>query len=54
MLTGGGIVCRWARIHGNLFKYSMEYEAGGVGGLLFEDVRLKLDVGPRSVGFLIL
>ncbi|TEB37103.1 hypothetical protein FA13DRAFT_1726237 [Coprinellus micaceus] len=44
---------KWTRIQGNLFKYSMEYEAGGVGGVIFEDVRLKLDVGPRSVGFLI-
>ncbi|KAJ3512945.1 hypothetical protein NMY22_g15184 [Coprinellus aureogranulatus] len=45
---------KWSRVHGNLFKYSLEYEAGGVGGVVFEDVRLKLDIDPRTVSFLIL
>ncbi|KAJ3545999.1 hypothetical protein NMY22_g2219 [Coprinellus aureogranulatus] len=44
---------KWSRVHGNLFKYSLEYEAGGVGGVVFEDVRLKLDIDPRTVSFLI-
>ncbi|KAF6761984.1 hypothetical protein DFP72DRAFT_1041456 [Ephemerocybe angulata] len=44
---------RWVRVQGNLYKYSLEYEAGGVGGGLFDDLRLKLDVDPRSVTFLI-
>lgn len=45
---------RWARVQGNLYRYEVEYEAGGVGGVLIEDLRLKLDVDPRSVTFLIL
>ena len=37
-----------------LYKYSLVYEAGGVGDILFEDFRLRLDGDPRAVTFLIL
>lgn len=30
------------------------YEAGGVGEVLFEDLRLRLDGDPRAITFLIL
>jgi len=45
---------RWKRIGGNLYKYSMGYEANGVGDLLFEDFRLRLDDDPQSISFVIL
>lgn len=32
----------------------MEYEANGVGDMLFEDYKLRLDGDPRSLSFLIL
>jgi hypothetical protein len=31
----------------------MEYEAGGVGGTLIEDLRLGLEGDPRAVTFVI-
>jgi hypothetical protein len=38
----------------NLYKYSLEYDANGVGELLFEDFKLRLEGDPRSITFLIL
>ena len=32
----------------------MGYEANGVGDLLFEDFRLRLDDDPQSISFVIL
>ena len=37
-----------------LYKYSLMYEASGVGDTLFEDSRLRLDGDPQTVTFLIL
>lgn len=31
----------------------MDYEAGGIGDNLFDDVQLKLDSDPRKITFLI-
>lgn len=45
---------RWQTVSNNLYKYSLDYEADGVGDNLFKDFRLKLDLDPRSVTFLIL
>lgn len=44
---------RWQRLQTDLYKYSLEYEAGGVGCILFEDFRLKIECDPRRVTFLI-
>ena len=45
---------RWECISNKLYKYSLMYEASGVGDILFEDFRLRLDGDPRGVTFLIL
>ena len=45
---------RWECISNKLYKYSLMYEASGVGDMLFEDFRLRLDGDPRAVTFLIL
>jgi len=47
-------VSRWQSVSNNLYKYSLDYEADGVGDNLFKDFKLKLDSDPRSVTFLIL
>ncbi|KAF8961115.1 hypothetical protein BDZ97DRAFT_1905651 [Flammula alnicola] len=44
---------RWQNVSNNLYKYSLEYEANGVGDTLFEDYRLRLDIDPRAISFLI-
>ncbi|KIK03166.1 hypothetical protein K443DRAFT_488309 [Laccaria amethystina LaAM-08-1] len=44
---------KWDRVSNNLYKYSLEYEAQGVGGVLIDDFRLKLDSDPKTVSFLI-
>ncbi|KAF9476990.1 hypothetical protein BDN70DRAFT_881703 [Pholiota conissans] len=44
---------KWQNISNNLYKYSLEYDANGVGEVLFDDFRLRLDVDPRSITFLI-
>ncbi|KAF8076758.1 hypothetical protein FPV67DRAFT_431212 [Lyophyllum atratum] len=45
--------CRWHRVNENDYKYSLDYDANGVGGNLFEDLRLRIDGDPRTVTFLI-
>lgn len=45
---------RWECVSNKLYKYSLMYEASGVGDILFEDFRLRLDGDPRAVTFLIL
>ncbi|KAG6866117.1 hypothetical protein C0991_008425 [Blastosporella zonata] len=45
--------CRWHRVNDNLYKYSIDYDANGVGGNLIEDFRLRIDGDPRTVTFLI-
>lgn len=44
---------RWQRIRDQLYKYSMEYEGGGVGDVVFSDFRMRVDSDPRTVTFLI-
>jgi hypothetical protein len=44
---------KWELISNKLYKYSLMYEASGVGDILFEDFRLRLDGDPRAVTFLI-
>jgi len=44
---------RWECISNKLYKYSLMYEASGVGDILFEDFRLRLDGDPRALTFLI-
>ncbi|KAJ3987622.1 hypothetical protein F5890DRAFT_1496309 [Lentinula detonsa] len=44
-------IARWTHIAEGLYKYTLEYESAGVGGMLFEDLILQGD--PRSVSFLI-
>ena len=50
---GSSDSCRWQPVRGNIYKYSLDYEANGVGGSLFEDVRLAIDGDPRTITFLI-
>lgn len=47
-------VYRWQNVSSNLYKYSLEYDAEGVGDVLFEDYKLRIDSDPRAVTFLIL
>jgi len=44
---------RWECVSNRLYKYSLTYEASGVGDTLFEDLRLRLDGDPRAATFLI-
>ncbi|KAK0190488.1 hypothetical protein F5146DRAFT_556477 [Armillaria mellea] len=46
-------IIRWHRIGEGVYDYSMEYECCGVGAVLFEDLRLKLECDPREVTFCI-
>ncbi|TFK43887.1 hypothetical protein BDQ12DRAFT_596679 [Crucibulum laeve] len=46
-------IVRWTKASNGTYKYSLEYEANGVGAILFEDLNLKLDGDPRTVTFLI-
>ncbi|KAG5648749.1 hypothetical protein DXG03_000096 [Asterophora parasitica] len=45
--------CRWHHLSDNLYNYSLDYEANGVGANLFEDLQLRIDGDPRAVTFLI-
>jgi hypothetical protein len=45
---------RWKPTGGNWYKFSMGYEANGVGDLLFDDFRLRLDEDPQTISFVIL
>ena len=45
---------RWECVSNKLYKYSLTYDANGVGDTLFENFRLRLDGDPRTVTFLIL
>lgn len=55
-MVGGArvqFIAKWQHIGEGLYKYSLEYEASGVGGVLMDDFRLMLQGDPRSVTFLI-
>ncbi|KAJ7098606.1 hypothetical protein B0H15DRAFT_583477 [Mycena belliarum] len=47
------LIVRWRHISGGLYKYSLDYEASGVGAELVNDLRLIVDGDPRSLRFLI-
>jgi hypothetical protein len=44
---------RWQRAFENMYKYTLSYDANGVGGDLFDDIHLRVDGDPSSVTFLI-
>lgn len=44
---------RWRSLSDGYYRYSLDYEANGVGGKLFDDYRIRLDGDPRTVTFLI-
>lgn len=46
-------IVKWKSMGGNWYKYSMGYEANGVGDLLFDDIRLRLDEDPQTISFVI-
>jgi hypothetical protein len=43
----------WHRVGECLYKYSLDYEVNGVGGNLFDDLKLRIDGDPRTTTFLI-
>lgn len=44
---------RWHLISDDTYKIALEYEAGGVGRTLFDDIRVRLDCDPQSLAFVI-
>ncbi|PFH50134.1 hypothetical protein AMATHDRAFT_75765 [Amanita thiersii Skay4041] len=46
-------IVRWQRTNHGSYKYSLDYEAGGVSATLFADLELRFDGDPRTVTFLI-
>ncbi|KAJ7681220.1 hypothetical protein B0H17DRAFT_1161173 [Mycena rosella] len=44
---------RWHHIGDRLYKYTLEYDASGVGVTLIDDLRLIVDGDPRRLTFLI-
>ncbi|KAF7294129.1 hypothetical protein HMN09_01141300 [Mycena chlorophos] len=46
-------IVRWQNLGGRLFRYTLEYDAGGAGQVLIDDLRLRVDGDPRLVNFFI-
>ncbi|KAJ7937062.1 hypothetical protein B0H13DRAFT_1944030 [Mycena leptocephala] len=46
-------VIRWQPLGARHYKYTMEYAAGGVGNVLMDDLRLRVEGDPRRVAFLV-
>ncbi|KAJ7770971.1 hypothetical protein DFH07DRAFT_237395 [Mycena maculata] len=44
-------IIRWQHLGERLYKYTMEYEAGGVGATLMDDLRLIVEGDPRKLAF---
>src|ERR1700691_5411965 len=46
---------RWNVTDGNLYKITLEYEAGGVGRILLDDCHIRLDEGcdPQTIAFVL-
>jgi len=44
---------RWHPISRGQYNIALEYEAGGVARILFEDYRVRLDCDPQAVNFLL-
>lgn len=47
------LVHRYEGLGENLYKFTIEYDANGVGGVLVEDFKLVLEGDPRKATFLI-
>ncbi|KAJ7181609.1 hypothetical protein C8R43DRAFT_1083826 [Mycena crocata] len=46
-------IVRWQNLGARLYKYSLEYEASGVGVMIMDDLQLIVDGDPRRLTFLI-
>ncbi|KAF7297501.1 hypothetical protein MIND_00983900 [Mycena indigotica] len=46
-------VVRWEHVRGRLFKYTLAYEAGGIGKSLIDSLPLRVDGDPKATSFLI-
>ncbi|KAJ7784145.1 hypothetical protein B0H16DRAFT_1657909 [Mycena metata] len=46
-------IIRWHPLGDRYFRYTMEYTANGVGKILMDDLRLRVDGDPRRVAFLV-
>jgi hypothetical protein len=48
-------VSRWNLCEGDMYKISLEYEAGGVGSILFDDFCIHLDTecDPQAIAFVV-
>jgi len=44
---------RWTLLHENAYQLSLEYEAGGVGRILFDDICLCVDCDISTISFVI-
>ncbi|KAI0068541.1 hypothetical protein BV25DRAFT_1866539 [Artomyces pyxidatus] len=47
------LVIRWRRVMEKAFSISLEYEARGVGRILFENLTVRLDCSPQEIDFVI-
>ncbi|KAI6127417.1 hypothetical protein EDD16DRAFT_1552841 [Pisolithus croceorrhizus] len=46
-------IVRWRLVEVGIYALSLDYEAGGVGRILFDEYYLKLDCEPQTVTFMI-
>ncbi|KAF8125233.1 hypothetical protein K438DRAFT_1892162 [Mycena galopus ATCC 62051] len=46
-------VIRWQPLGDGYYRYTMDYAAGGVGNVLMDDLRLRVEGDPRRVAFLV-
>ncbi|KAJ7167810.1 hypothetical protein C8R46DRAFT_898827 [Mycena filopes] len=46
-------IIRWHALGERYYRYTMEYSANGVGKILMDDLRLRVDGDPRRVAFLV-
>ncbi|KAF7335272.1 hypothetical protein MSAN_02337900 [Mycena sanguinolenta] len=46
-------VIRWHPLGDRHYRYTMDYVAGGVGTVLMDDLRLRVEGDPRQVAFLV-
>ena len=50
LLTNFVIWCRWEALKETVYSLTLEYEAGGVGKALLENMVVRLDFPPRDLG----
>ena len=48
-LTNPAVLCRWEQLEGSIYALALEYEAGGVGKALFENMIVRLDFPPHTL-----